>query len=237
MRINKIVDMFKKGNVCVYGLRGKGKDMLFANVIARRRIPYVSNMDYKCKGSYWIDYNPKDYDCGKNDYTNFISGNINHYQPPILDGMDIYISDAGIYFPSQYCNELNRQYKYLPTYFALSRQMTDNNIHINAQSLNRVWDKIREQSDTYIMCRWCKVIGNIVIQSIRIYELYESALNRVPPFRMQYKLTDTKEIKRQIDLQRLQYTCQHGEIKNRIIIYVNKSKYDTREFRKKMGAI
>ena len=136
MKIKKIVDMFKKGNVCVYGLRGKGKDMLFANIIARRKIPYVSNMDYKCKRAYWIDYDPKDYDCGKNDYTNFITGNINHYQPPILDGMDIYISDAGIYFPSQYCNELNRQFKYLPTYFALSRQLTDNNIHIIYSHIN-----------------------------------------------------------------------------------------------------
>ena len=54
MNMRKIVKLFEQGNVCVVGLRGCGKDMLFANVIARRRQPYVSNTDYHCKKSPFI---------------------------------------------------------------------------------------------------------------------------------------------------------------------------------------
>lgn len=50
MGIRNIKRMFEDGNVCVVGLRGRGKDMLFANIIARRRKEYISNTDYKVKG-------------------------------------------------------------------------------------------------------------------------------------------------------------------------------------------
>ena len=46
MRLKKIIKMFEKGNVCVCGLKGSGKDMLFANVVNRRMKPYVSNTEY-----------------------------------------------------------------------------------------------------------------------------------------------------------------------------------------------
>ena len=38
---------FKVGNVCVTGLRGRGKDMLFANVVSRSTRQYISNIDYQ----------------------------------------------------------------------------------------------------------------------------------------------------------------------------------------------
>ena len=238
MGIKQICKMFVKGNVCVFGLRGTGKDMLFANVVARRKKPYISNIDYKCadtyKGAYWIEFNPLAFDCGKNTYKNFLSGDIKRYVPPILDGMDLYISDAGIYFPSQFCSELNRQYDYMPTYFALSRQLTANNVHINVQNLNRCWDKIREQSDVYIQCRFCKVIGKLVIQCVRIYEMYDSAVSRTLPFTVRAKLTDSDETRRNVDMQHMLYINAHGRISTRYLIYINKSKYDTREFLRKM---
>ena len=46
MRFRKIVKMFKKGNVCITGLRGTGKDVLMGNVINRVKYPYISNLDY-----------------------------------------------------------------------------------------------------------------------------------------------------------------------------------------------
>ena len=51
MRLKKDNNMFRDGNVCVTGLRGRGKDMLVANVVLRRKaqrkpLPYVSNVDY-----------------------------------------------------------------------------------------------------------------------------------------------------------------------------------------------
>ena len=54
MRIKKIIKEFEKGNVCVVGLRGCGKDMLFANVIARRKQAYISNTNYHCDKSPYI---------------------------------------------------------------------------------------------------------------------------------------------------------------------------------------
>ena len=49
MGIRKIIKLFENGNVNVTGLRGTGKDVLFSNVIARRKSKYISNVDYNCK--------------------------------------------------------------------------------------------------------------------------------------------------------------------------------------------
>ena len=35
---------------------------------------------------------------------------------PYPDGTDIYLSDAGIYFPSQFCSELNREYPFMAVF-------------------------------------------------------------------------------------------------------------------------
>ena len=120
MRLKKIQKLFKRGNVSVFGLRGRGKDVLFGNVIARDKKSYVSNLDYT-DDSRFIPFDPKDFDCGKNTYINFLNGTLKPYSFPFVKGTDLYISDVGIYFPSQFCNELNRDFKYFPTYFALSR--------------------------------------------------------------------------------------------------------------------
>ena len=45
MRFKRIIRYFKRGNVCVTGLRGTGKDLLMGNVIARRKKNYVSNLN------------------------------------------------------------------------------------------------------------------------------------------------------------------------------------------------
>ena len=47
MRLKKLKKKyFDVGNVAVVGLRGRGKDVLFGNVIARSKHSYVSNLDY-----------------------------------------------------------------------------------------------------------------------------------------------------------------------------------------------
>ena len=69
--MKKIIKLFENGNVCVTGLRGTGKDMLFANVAVRRKKPYVSNTWYD---DNCIPFVPKDFDCGGNTYKNFIDG-------------------------------------------------------------------------------------------------------------------------------------------------------------------
>ncbi|MBQ8302020.1 MAG: hypothetical protein IJX97_00535 [Clostridia bacterium] len=228
----KIVRMFKDGNVCVCGLRGTGKDVLTGNVIARRNVPYVSNLDYTGGKNYQkLDFDK--IDVGKNTWRNLIKGKPRYYKFPYAAGSDIYISDVGIYMPSQYCSELNREFPHLPTYMALSRQVSHNNFHINVQSLNRAWDKIREQSDQYIRCRWCKVLfGFLVIQRITIYDKYQSAVDRVHPCRIRVPIFASAEVRQQASLYLDKFFNTYGDVKNHWLIYFNYSKHDTYYFEK-----
>lgn len=226
--MKKIIKLFNSGNVCVCGLRGRGKDMLFGNVIARRGLPYVSNTNY---GYKYIPFHAFNYDCGGNTYDRFIGGELLYYKYPHEDGTDIYIGDAGIYFPSQYCGDLNKKYGFFSTFMAISRHLGECNVHFNVQNLNRVWDKIREQSDIYIMCNWCKVFfGKVVVQQVTIYEKYESAVNRVPPYKSP-RVNFNADRRFTLALDKQKYRIQHGDIKRRLLLYWNKSSYNTRIFK------
>lgn len=230
--MRKIIKLFKSGNVCVTGLRGTGKDVLFGNVIVRRKEKYVSNLNYTNDYRYQ-ELNFDKIDCGKNSYLQFLSGKINRYIYPYEKNSDIYISDVGVYLPSQYCSQLNQKFPYLPTYMALSRQVSHNNVHINVQNLNRSWDKIREQSDIYIRCKKCIVLfGILVLQTITIYEKYQSCVDRVPICRIKIPVFGDKNAKMSARLYLDKYKCTYGEIKNRFLIYFNKSKHDSFYFEK-----
>ena len=225
--MKKIIQLFESGNVSVSGLRGRGKDLLMANVAVRRGMPYVSNIDY---GGQHIEFHPEDIDCGQNTYYNFIRGQVNQYVYPFPEGTDIYISDAGIYFPAQYTNELNKHYGYFSTFMALSRHVGNCNVHFNSQNLNRVWDKIREQSDIYITCNRCLVLfGKIVFQKVTIYEKYDSAVSRVPPYRPPKAMFGASKVNVELEAQR--YKITYGDIQRRMLVYIHKSPYDTRRFK------
>ena len=252
MTFSQIVAMFKMRNVCVCGLRGDGKDMLMGNVVARRKEPYISNLVYTKDGRGYQELDFEKIDCGKNSYLDLIKGKVKYYKFPYISGSDIYISDAGVYLPAQYCNELNKQFPHLPTYFALSRQVSHNNIHVNVQHLGRVWDKIREQSDQYIRCRKCIVIFGkliqklqkktnskwlekiplLVFQRITIYDKYQSALDRVEPCRITIPFLAKREVKQQAQMYVDKFRNTYGSVKNHILLYWNKSGYDTFYFEK-----
>lgn len=227
--MKKIIKLFRSGNVCVIGLRGRGKDLLMSNVVLRRKLPYVCNTNY---GGDHIDLSMTDFDCGRNTYDDFLNGTLKPYYYPYSDGTDIYIADAGVYFPSQYCNELNKKYGYFSTFMALSRHLGEANVHFNVQNLNRIWDKIREQSDIYICCNWSKVLfkGKLVIQKVTIYEQYEAAVNRVPPYRAP-AVRLNQDRKMNLALSKQNYRISHGDIKSRILVYKNLSSYDSRVFK------
>lgn len=230
MRFKKVIKMFKQGNVCVVGLRGTGKDLLMGNVIARRKQSYISNLDYTDDERY----NPLIFEhlFTNNTYENLISGNINFYSFPYEYGTDIYISDSGIYLPSQYCNKLNRDYEDFIQFQALSRQLGRCNVHINTQNLNRLWDKLREQSDIYIKCNGCIYFLGFVIQKITIYEKYQSCVNNVKKCRIKEPLFCSKQAKAMYQTYRDSYLNTHGKIKIKYLFYRNKSKHDTYYFDK-----
>lgn len=233
MRFKKIVKLFKKGNVSVSGLRGTGKDVLFGNVIARRRKEaYISNLNY---GGAHFPFDISKLNLGGNTWKNFLVGNVSNYVFPYPSGSDVYISDAGVYFPAQHVTELNKSYDSLVAYQALSRQVSHNNVHFNAQNLNRVWDKIREQSDIYINCEGCWVsprlplLGSIVFQRVTLYEKYESCVSRVRPCRIRVPLFN-KVAKMNARIRIDEFNNQHGKVRPAILVYRNKSKHDTYYF-------
>lgn len=223
MRFKKIIKLFNNGNVCVTGLRGTGKDLIMGNVIARKKETYVSNMNY---GYDYIPLKLTNLDI-KNTYKEFISGKVKKYIYPYPKNMDIYISDCGVYLPSQYCNLLNRDYEGIISFQALSRQIGKCNVHINAQNLNRVWDKLREQSDRYIRCCWSFYFLGFVLQKIVIYDKYESCLNRINPCRIKKPLFCDKNRKQQIELYLDNFYNQHGNVKSHLLFYRNRSKHNT----------
>lgn len=233
MGIKKIVKIFDRNNVIVVGLRGTGKDMLFGNVIARRQEPYISNFDYHCKSKkcvyHSLDFNKLDIGSTTED---FIKGTTKKFVYEYPEGADIYVSDAGVYFPSQEQKELCRKYSYMPMWQALCRHISNNSFFCNVQNLNRLWDKIREHSEVYIRCNWCKVFCGFVVQKITFYDKYESCLNRVPPFYMKLPFNASKEMKQAREIERQRYFISYGTVKSHILIYRNKSKYDTRYFKK-----
>lgn len=222
---------FNKGNVCVTGLMGTGKDVLFGNVIARRKLPYLSNLNY---GG---DYNKLDFECmklGGNTYDTMINKPL-YYEWKYPYGTDIYISDVGVYFPAQYCNELNKKYQSVPYFLALSRQVAHSRVHFNVQNLSRCWDKYRELSDLYVTCNWCKVICGFVFQKITIYSKYQSCVDRVPPFRMKRPFLNKDRIQR-YEIESDHYRINYGDVSSHILIYRNKSKHDTYYFEKLLKA-
>lgn len=232
--IDRIRKEYERRAVSVSGMVGSGKDMLTANVIERRKLPHISNCHYN---SLTMPYQYEELSCGNNTYKDFVEGTLKKYDYPYFDGCDIYLSDCGIYFPSQYCNELNKAYKNLPTFMALTRQLGKCHVHFNAQNINRVWDKIREMADLYIYCRWIKVVRipftkkTIAFQMLTMYDKMESCVNRVKPCRVKKPLLANREVRSQIEMYKDNFSNTHGSVKNRFLIYFNKAEYDSRFFK------
>lgn len=74
--LQKIVKHFENGNVCVVGLKGTGKDVLFGNVVARRAKPYISNTYYT---NGLIPFRYEDISVAGNNYKGFIENKLKHY--------------------------------------------------------------------------------------------------------------------------------------------------------------
>lgn len=230
MTFKKLIRYFRRGSVCVTGQRGAGKDMMIANVVARRKEAYASNIDYQAKKSIFhrLDYN--ELSLAGNTFKDLVSGNIRKFKYAYPEGADIYISDIGVFFPSQYCNELNKLYPGIPLFLALSRQIALCNVHLNVQNLNRAWDKFREQSDTYITANFCIVLfKRFVIQRITIYDRADSCQARIRPCRV--RRGRGKEARAQVEIYRDNFYNQHGSIVSRWLFYRNKSNFDTRYFK------
>ena len=241
---NKMVyKLFENGNVIVFGLRGNGKDLTFSHITqlqssksikdkkskTKRKRCYISNVDYT-EGVGYLPFSAESMGLGGNDFHNFINSDVSRYVYPYEDGYDYFISDAGVYFPSQYNGELDKKYKSFPLFQALSRHVGKCNVHCNTQNIGRLWIKIREQSDTYILCRGCnvkKLFGNLyfVTQKLTIYDNLTSAEQKRPPFPI--FLMQGKEGR----MRKAEYKAKYGNIKKMTLRYVSKITYNDRIFK------
>ena len=222
----RVVNLFKRGSVSVGGQRGCGKDMLFEFVVNKRKRNYISNVRYSSpKKSYqWIPVDFKAWDINGNTYEDLRNGKCLPYVYPYPDNIDYYISDGGVIFPSQYDNELDKKFKSAPLFLALSRHLGVCNVHYNSQNIARVWKKMREQSEIFIVCVSCRVIfGRWCRQVIRYYNNRESAEKaiRVPRFGLGKMAKQA----------RYNFEIAHGYIKTIRFWHKIRYRYDSRRFK------
>ena len=226
-----ILDKFIKGNVIVAGKKGKGKDLFFNYVINARKCNCRSNIQFNPKlcEKTELDYLTLKDENGKQlEYSDFLNGKFKPIKKNIDECVDYYISDAGVFLPSQFQAELCKKYPSLPITYALSRHLARMNVHANSQSILRIWDKLREQADSYFIMRKSINFGLFFIQKLTYYDDYQRALSNLRPFHSN-RLLSSKENKALAE----NYRAQNGNIMDLWIIQWNKKiAYDTREFHK-----
>ena len=222
------VKLFDGGNVIVTGLRGRGKDLAFCLVVNARKRDYISNIQYSDPRKKYKRFplDLKVWELSGNTYTDMITGEVKTYVYPYPDGLDYYISDAGIYFPSQYQAELCKKYKSAPMFQALSRHLGDCNVHCNVQNMPRLWDKIREQIDIYVRMDKCSFIGKTKWCYVRAYSYSteESCVKAVVPPHF-----GIGKVGREA---RYNFEIVHGKIKKYGFFARLPYNYDSRRFKK-----
>lgn len=219
----RIKSAFENGNVIVSGRKGFGKDILFQSVINWRKKPYLSNLNYGGKFQPFIF---KDLELTPNTYHNFVKGTIEKVEKKEnFEKTDIYISDGGVYLPSQADYLLHKTYPSLPITYALNRHLYENGIHVNAQRIERIWKALREQADYFVLMRKRPLkLPFFIVLFTTEYDRYESARQELQPM---VNTIFNKYSKAEKNL----FTANHGLVKNGLII-VRKStlKYDSRAF-------
>ena len=229
----KVVIIISCGNIIVAGKKGKGKDLFFNYVINARKSECKSNIQFNpkyCKKTS-LDYLTLKDGTGKQiQYSDFLKGSFTPITKSIEERKDYYISDGGVFLPSQFQAELCKQYPSLPVTYALSRHLGAMNIHANTQNLNRLWDKLREQADGYFIARKTINLGFAFLQKVTYYDDYNRALQNLRPFHTR-RFLSTKENRALAE----NYRAQNGLIMDLWIFqWKRKIKYDTREFHKEI---
>lgn len=221
---HKLLQYFDKSSVIVYGAKGKGKDLIFQKIIyMKRKKAYYSNINY---GYAYYKEPIRNLSVAPNTFKKFINNDIKVINKnPDYEGIDYYISDAGVFLPAQYNGELNKQYQSLPIYYALSRHLYNSNIHMNTQFLGRAWNMLREQADKFIKACGTIKIGGYIFVKCMFYERYETAMSNILPMKKPPLLN--KYYKAQYE----QYNSTYGEIKKGLFLIKTKHiRYDTRVF-------
>lgn len=222
LNVSELVSIFKLNNVIVFGKKGTGKDLLFHTIINKTNRFHYSNITYNKKT---LPITINDLSLFPNTYDNLINGNVEKVNPNLKEKYDIFISDAGIYLPSQYDYLIDKKYPSLSIFYATQRHLYNSNTHLNTQYLGRVYKKVREQADTYIKLRRTFFIFGFFLSFYTIYEKYESAeLSLMPMAKTLLNAPNYAMVN--------QYNATNGYIKNGWYFGSKKKiKYNTRYFK------
>lgn len=214
---------FKHCNVIVAGKKGSGKDLLFQGIINKRKDFYYANISYG--GKHKI-VQLKEVACGDNSYEKIINNEIEKQPHMFKEGKDIYISDIGIHLPSYMDSKLYIKFPSMPIFYAMSRQLYDNNVHCNTQNIERGWKALREQADFYIQVKRTYKIFGLLITKYYSYDRYDSAVKNLLPIKTRML---NKYSKAEVDV----YNASNGDIRKGYFFQrIRKIKYDTRAFEK-----
>lgn len=219
-----LLENFKTNSCCVYGKKRKGKDLTFQYVINHRNDYYYANISYGHKHKI---VTLGDCSVEPNTYENFIHGDFVKIKRKFYEGKDIYFSDIGNSAPAQYDTLLHKKYPSLPAFHSLSGHLYDNRFHCNAQTLERIWKPIREQSDFFVFCRGTvKIFGLIFITYVITYDKYESAKQYLMPLkRLHFNKFSKADYER--------YKVVNGEIRKGYLINFRWNlHYDSRAYEK-----
>ena len=231
---NALVNCLQEGNCIIFGPKGSGKDLLNNKGINARDEPCYANIPYNKELCTVRDI--RKFSVEPNTYKNILNNDIKVIDKENKECCDMYISDGGIILPSQYSNDLVKNYPSLPIYYALSRHLTNSNIHINTQYLGRVWDKLREQAEYFIRAVHTTKIAfkfknkehGVLITEFIVYDNYQSALSKLNPF-------DNKRLFEGAEgaAARADFIAKHGNIKAyKIIQRISHVYYDSRHYHK-----
>lgn len=223
-----LVKNFKRCNVVVDGKKGTGKDLIFQAIVNARKEEYYANIDYG--GKLLKEITPKDVSIFPNTYKSFIDNNITLVERTFKEKCDIYISDGGIYLPSYMDSTLYKQFPSFPLFYALSRHLYNNNIHVNVQNFGRLWKALREQADFFIHVVETRSFLFWTFTKAITYDKYDTAIKYMLPLTARLL---NKYSKAEVDI----YHASNGDIRSGWIIQLKRNiKYNTRAFEPKVLA-
>lgn len=224
----RLLRLFKTGSNMTIGFKGCGKDLCFQKIIAKTKTKVYANIDY----GFGTEVRPiKDINVGDNTFLNFLNDDVQPFDTNLRQNIPFFISDGGIFLPSQEDNVLTKKYKGLPIACAISRHIWNNQIHVNVQRIGRLWIKLREQQDWFL-----KAIGVVNLTKIhlgifakyRYYQKYESAEAGILPLRISANSILTKQ---EVSERKKEFDSMNGVIYEFWIWVSNKElKYDSRYF-------
>lgn len=220
----RFLKQVKEDSLIVYGKKGHGKTLLFSEMTrCDKRTGYLSTTKFFHKGEKVIPYNAVN--VYPNTWESVLNGDIQKIKKhKDWENRTVYLDDGAVFLPNFVDSDLKKRYPSLPVAYALWRHLYNAPIHINAQSVDRVYKLLREQADGFINCRGVMRFGPFAWVKCTYYSNINSAKQELCPMsRGVFNKFQRGE--------QAMYEATNGYIKDFIIFAPAwRNKYDSRYF-------